>query len=127
MLKLKRFDKPEWFEVPKLEGVRLLIRPASFKRTTQLLSSVKRKTEVDGKYIDDYDDSKFALNLFKELLVDFEGVEVDGDLSKDEIKELMYEYSIFREFVSEKANELYKAAEDKLEEELKNLTSSQSG
>jgi len=127
MLKLKRFDKPEWFEVPQLEGVRLLIKPASFKRTTQLLSSAKRKAEVDGKYVDDYDDSKFALELFKDLLVDFEGVEAEEGLSKDEIKELMYEYSIFRDFVSEKANELYKNTESKLEEELKNSTSSQSG
>lgn len=120
MLKLKRFDKPQWFEMPQVEGVRLLIKPASFKRTTQLLSSTKRKIKVDDEYVDVYDDGEFALKLFKELLVDFEGVEAGEGLSKDEIKELLYEYEVFRNFVSEKANDLYKQVEQELEKELKN-------
>ena len=127
MLKLKRFDKPQWFDVPQFEGVRLLIKPASFKTTTQILSTVKRKIKTEDGYIDDFDDGKFALELFKELLVDFEGIEVDGDPSKDEVKELLYEYEFFRTFVSEKANELYKTIEQELDEELKNSTSSQGG
>jgi len=127
MLKLKRFDKPQWFDVPQFEGVRLLIKPASFKTTTQILSTVKRKVKTEDGYIDDFDDGKFALELFKELLVDFEGIEVDGDPSKDEVKELLYEYEFFRTFVSEKANELYKTIEQELDEELKNSTSSQGG
>jgi len=127
MLKLKRFDKPQWFDVPQFEGVRLLIKPASFKTTTQILSTVKRKVKTEDGYIDDFDDGKFALELFKELLVDFEGIEVDGNPSKDEVKELLYEYEFFRTFVSEKANELYKTIEQELDEELKNSTSSQGG
>ena len=127
MLKLKRFDKPQWFDVPQFDGVRLLIKPASFKTTTQILSTVKRKVKTEDGYIDDFDDGKFALELFKELLVDFEGIEVDGDPSKDEVKELLYEYEFFRTFVSEKANELYKTIEQELDEELKNSTSSQGG
>ena len=127
MLKLKRFDKPQWFDVPQFEGVRLLIKSASFKTTTQILSTVKRKVKTEDGYIDDFDDGKFALELFKELLVDFEGIEVDGDPSKDEVKELLYEYEFFRTFVSEKANELYKTIEQELDEELKNSTSSQGG
>jgi len=120
MLKLKRFDKAEWFDVPGVDGVRLLIKPASFSTATKLLSKAKRKAKIDGDIVDDYDDSAFALELFKETLVDFEGVEADGDLTKDQMKELMYDYSIFRDFVAAKSQELYRKIEEALEADLKN-------
>ena len=97
MLKLKRFDKAEWFTVPEFEGVRLLIKPSSFVSTTKILSTTKRKIKVDKEFVDDYDDGAFALALFKDILVDFEGIETDGDLTKDEQKEVIYYFDVSKE------------------------------
>ena len=127
MLKLKRFDNAVWFEVPEFKGVSLCIKPATFSRTTKLLSSAKRKVKVDDDFVDIYDDGDFALSVFKEVLVDFKGIEIDKSLTKDEQKEIIYEYEFFRNFVGDKSQELYSKAQEELDEDLKNSKTSQAG
>ena len=132
MIKLKRFDKPEWFELPGYEGVRLLIRAVPFQKVVNLLGGVKKKVVVDERVVDDYDEGEFSLKVFKEALVDFEGIEIEGPneagkLDKDKQKEIMFDYELFRDFVGEKAKELEERINKSIEGELKNFETSQSG
>ena len=127
MLKLKRFDKGVWCDVPGLDGVKVKVRPASHKKIAEIMSAHKRKIDTGKELIDEVDEAGFALDLFRYILEDFDGIECEEELSKDEMKDIIYDYDDLREFISQKSGELREKIQKELEEDLKNLRSSQSG
>lgn len=131
MLKLKRFDKSEWFDVPGYEGVRFLIRSGSFNKSVKLLGKIRHKVKVEKEFVDDFDAGEFALVLFKESLVDFEGIVIEGEdvkeLTKDQQKEILYEYDFVRNFVASKSNEMREELSKDFDGVLKNSMTSQDG
>lgn len=120
MLRLKRFKEGVWFDVPNFEGVKVKVRPISYSQTTKIMSKHKTKVEVDGKIVDDYDEMSLTLELFRYILEDFKGIEVEEDLTKDEIKELIFDCDELREFISEKANELKNIYRKDFDKDVKN-------
>lgn len=120
MLKLKRFDKGIWYDVPKLKGVRVKIRPASHGKVTEIITKYRKKVDVGDRLIDDFDEAQISLDLFKYILEDFEGIECEDDLTEEEMKEVIYDYDYLREFISEKSGELREKVQKELEEDLKN-------
>lgn len=120
MLKLKRFDKSIWYNVPKLNGVRVKVRAASHAKTAEIISKFRKKVDIGDKLTDDFDEARIAIELFKHILDDFEGIECEDDLTKDEIKEVIYDYDYLRDFISEKSGELRDKIQAELEEDLKN-------
>lgn len=127
MLKLKRFNKGVWFNVPDFPGVRVKVRAASHKKTTEILRKHKAKVGVGDQIVDDFDEAAVALELFKYILEDFEGIECEEELSKDEIKEIIYEYDKLRDFISEKSAELREKIQGEFDKDLKNSKNSQGG
>ena len=133
MLKLKRFSEGVWFNYPNDPDVRLKIRGV----TPRNFMDIHEKSKIgkvpvrkdDGKldYIDDYDNARLTWLFFDWMLQEWEGITVDGAVLKDEIKEAIFNDMRLRDFISDKASEVYSVESDKVESELKNSEGSPVG
>ena len=138
MLKLKRFKEGVWIDYPGAVGVRLRIRPVTFSQSMDILSEVKEK-KVIGDYpidpkdaskrgpqvVDDYKDGAFLWKMFDQALESWEGIDPipEGEevaLGPSEVKRLLFDNDLLREFIFKTARELAGREEDKLESERKN-------
>jgi len=142
MLKLKRFKQGEWFDFPGALGVRLKIRPVQGTVGLDLQKKVRKAVPIDlpslrdpskkfTTLLEDINSADFAWEVFNYMLEDFEGIEIEGDsgliTDKIEIKKAIFSEEALREFISGKSEELVKIQSGKMEEEIKNLNSSQAG
>jgi len=143
MLKLKRFSSGQWFDYPKASGVRLLIRPLQLSSGLSIRSKIRGTIPTDVKdpktqksvtvLMEDVDTGRFSWEIFDYMLVDFEGIQIEGEdgktieVSKSELKIAIFDDTNLRDFVSEKSEWLRDNGAQKLEDEVKNSASSQSG
>lgn len=142
MFALKRYSQGTWY--PWLaNGVRFKVRPLSNKKILELRSESKRgKVAVEMptedpanpgnhlvKIVDDYNDYQYEWKMFCHCLEDWEGITIEGDLevSKEEIRDGIFNNSEMRMFILQKSLELVESENKKVEEELKNSLSSQGG
>jgi len=133
-MKLKRFQKGEWFDYPGAEGVRFLIRPLPLSEGLAIRSRIRERvaTEIDtvqgktkGKIttlLEDIDSARFTKEIFDYILEDVEGITLEDDLgaSKEDIKKAIFDETSLREFISEKSDSLRKDNEKQLDSEIKN-------
>jgi hypothetical protein len=83
--------------------------------------------------MEDVDTGRFSWEIFDYMLVDFEGIQIEGEdgktieVSKSELKRAIFDDTNLRDFVSEKSEWLRDNGAQKLEDEVKNSASSQSG
>jgi len=129
-LHLKRYSEGVWFDYSG--GGRFKIRPLGPKDYLTLRETTRRKLAIskpDGGFeiVDDYDEAKFFWNSFSYMLEKWEGIEVDGATNDDEIREAIFNDREIRDFITEKANEIFLTTQRKLEEESKNSERSQNG
>ena len=132
MLKLKRFDEGVWFDYQP--GLRIRIKPISKWDMVHVRSRSKRKLIIQGadgpsSIVDDYDQGLFMLELFKICLLDWEGLSFDGKgkPDKEEAIRAIFEEEELRDFILKKGLMAFDSELTRLEEELKNSESSQSG
>lgn len=128
MLKLKRFSEGVWFDYP--EGGKFKIRAITPYHFLKIREQCKRKMIIknpdgENQIIDDYDDAKLSWLLFDYVLEDFSEVEVDGNPSKPEVKEIIFNDRVIRDWIMEQGNQVFKAEENRLSGELKNSGTSQ--
>lgn len=137
MLKL-RTKKGVWVEYPHAVGVKLKIQAISFSESLRVLSGVKEKKVVDNfpidpkdltkrgiQVVDDYNDGVFLWELFDRVLEQWEGIEVEQDegeptLGPKEIKRVLFDNDLLREFIFKMAREFAEAEAKQQEEERKN-------
>jgi len=126
-LKLKRFEEGKWYDFQKYEGVRFKIRALSRKDIVQCWAYAKQGG--DGKAMEEADRGLLAWEGFKKALLAWEGVELpkDSKPTRDQILEALFEDSDIVNFVAEKCYDSSEAEQGKLEAELGNSESSQSG
>jgi len=133
MLKLKRFDEGVWYEWPSDPQIKLKIRPITPKKLLDLREKSKKgKVAIilpngETQIIDDSNEAKVNWECFSWMVEDWQGIEFDGDPSMDEKKEIIFNHVSLRDFISDKAAEIYQVETSKIEQELKNLERSQSG
>jgi len=138
MLKLKAKRKGVWVEYPHAVGVRLRILPISFSESLRILYGVKEKKVVDNfpidpkdstkrgtQIVDDYDDGLFLWESFDRALEQWEGIEVEQEegepaLGPKEIKRVLFDNDLLRNFVFRSARELAEVEAKREEEERKN-------
>jgi hypothetical protein len=133
MLKLKRFSEGMWIDYPGAEGVRFLIRPLQLSQGLAIRSKVRKPIPIDvptpgarrdkvTSLMEDVDTGHFTWGIFDYILQDFEGIGVEGEaeVSKDEIKKLIFDNNTIRDFILEKSEWLREQGDSKLEEERKN-------
>ncbi len=131
MLNLKRFNEGIWVEYQP--GVRVQVKPLSKYDLVQVRSKCKRKILVNGaegvEVVDDVDNGVFSVEILKLCLLSTEGISI-GDAknpSREDLIVAIYEDDALRNFILEKAVSVFEAENAKLEQELKNSGSSQSG
>jgi hypothetical protein len=143
MLTLKRLSEGVWFDYPQVEGVRLKVRPVTLAKGQEIRNSLrtkkymefpdpKRKGKKFSQVVDDVDDGAVLRAIWDYALEAFEGIGVEdatGAILSDpkQIRDAIYESDDLRDFISERSAELRESGEQKLEDELKNSDSSQSG
>jgi hypothetical protein len=143
MLKLKRYSAGQWFDYPKAPGVKLLIRPLHLTAGLSLRSKVREKVVIDvidpktkrlvSTLMEDIDSGRFSWEVFNYMLEDFEGISMTDDndkvieVSQEELKRAIFDDPDLRDFVGEKSEFLREQGSNKLEGELKNSPTSQSG
>ena len=143
MLRLKRFEKGQWFDYPNAPGVKLLIRPLYLSAGINLRTKVRDRVVVDvvdpttkklvPTLMEDINSGDFSWEVFNYMLLDFEGIKMEGDsgevveVSKDELKKALFDDQKVRDFIGEKSEFLRDQGSRKLEEEIKNSPVSQSG
>lgn len=131
MLKLKRFSEGVWFDFPR--GGRFKIRPLCPKDYLDLREQSKTgkisvvKPDGSWEIVDNYDEARFFWKIFTHQLEDWADIIVDGASTPDEIKETIFNEREIRDWITEKSSEIYVKEQGKLEDELKNSESSQSG
>ncbi len=130
MLKLKRFDVGVWYDYPKIQGVRLKIRPLNRKDVLYFRAGVKHKQAVmvgdKNEIVDDFNEAEFIWSIFKNCLEDWEQIMTD-DIGTKARHEDIFNNDDLREFIFSKANDAYASEEVQLGVELKNSETSQSG
>lgn len=133
-LKLKRFQKAQWFDYLGAEGVRFLIRPLPLSEGLAIRSRIRERvpTEIDmqqgknkGKIttlLEDIDSARFTKEIFDYILEDVEGITLEDDpgATKEEIKKAIFDDTSLREFISEKSDSLRQDGDKKLDSEIKN-------
>ncbi len=138
MLKLKRFEEGVWEDYPGFPGVRFKIRPITLSKAMELRSKVRRKIYVMGpseidpsiikpQLVDDVDDGEFSWSIFDQALEAWEGIEVDGSPTPEEIKKAIFDHEELREFILARARKQVEDEQASLEQERKNLLSLQDG
>ena len=139
MLHLKRYDEGVWFDYPDNPGTRIKVRGVTNSAIVNIRSQLRKTiptpidTVIDGKKIqridllDDLDPGAFAWGLFDHILLDWEGIEVEGISDKGLVKKAIFDFDPLRAFINEKSDQLAKAIDGKLAGELKNSESSQDG
>jgi hypothetical protein len=128
MLKLKRFSEGVWFDYP--EGGKFKIRPLLPKDFLELREQTRHKIAIKNIHgtqdiVDDYDESKLNLLLFRYMIEDWKEIEAEGN--PDEIRDSMFNNTRLRDWISDRSRELGSKISDSFEEESKNSASSQSG
>lgn len=128
MLKLKRFSEGVWYDYP--DGGRFKIRPLLPKDFIELRELTRHKIAIKNihgvqEIIDDYDDGKLNILLFKFIVEDWKDVEVEGN--PDEVRDILFNNSMLRDWISDRSRELGTKVSGAFEEESKNSKSSQSG
>ena len=130
-LKLKRFNEGVWFDYPA--GGRFKIRPLGPKDYLTIREASRKgkiavfKGSSQFEIVDDYDEAKFFWATFSYMLQAWEGIEVDGASTDDEIREAIFNDKDIRDFITDKANEIFLNAQQSMEEESKNSKRSQDG
>ncbi len=143
MWKLKKFSEGVWFDYPEVKGVRLKIKPIQTADIMLIQSRIRRSipTEVPIPgdptrtvitLMEDMDYGKLSFETFCAVLEDFEGItgeDEKGNIINDklEIKRMLFGERKVRDFISQKSESLLAGVDQRVEEELKNLPSSQSG
>lgn len=155
MLKLKRFNKGQWFSYPKAEGVEFLIRPLHLSDSLRLRSEIRKSVAIDviepkskkmvTTLMEDINTGEFSFKSFNEMLMDFRGpISIEDDEGneisvvegmspseveriKDLIKVALFDDESVRDFIVEKAGLLLDKENEKFQEEQKNLKSLQDG
>lgn len=133
MLKLKRFDEGVWYEWPSDPQIKLKIRPITPKKLLDFREKSKKgKIAIilpnkETQIMDDTNEAKTNWECFMWMLEDWQGIEFDGDPSTEEKKEIIFNHLSLRDFISDKAAEIFQTETSKIEGELKNLGRSQSG
>lgn len=133
MLKLKRFKEGVWADFLEVPGVRVKVRPVPLGYQLELRSKLRKRVPIDvepGKppqFIEDVDEGALLWSVFSHTLEDWEGIEVEGNPTPEEIKKAIFDHDGLRQFIIDKSRELSQTEEKKIEEETKNLSSSQSG
>lgn len=133
MLKLKRFNEGVWYDFPSDPSVKFKIRAMTPKKLIELKEKSKKgKIAVlkPGGYtevIDDNDDALLNSEIFAWMLEDYKGIEFDGNISDGEFKDIIFNHVQFRDFITDKSYDLFKLESQRIETELKNSESSQSG
>jgi len=131
MLKLKRFEEPVWFEFQA--GVSFFIKPLSKYDLVDIRLRSKRKMVLQGnsgrEIIDDYDPVAVTLEIFKTILIDWKGIEIEGETkpTREAVIKGLFEVDEVREFIFKHAQIAFDSENSRLEEELKNSERSQSG
>ena len=133
MLKLKRFDEGVWYEWPNDPQIKLKIRPITPKKLLDFREKSKKgKIAIvlpsgETQIVDDNNEAKVNWECFSWMVEDWQGIEFDGNPSMDEKKEIIFNHISLRDFISDKAAEIYQTETLKIEGELKNSQRSQSG
>jgi hypothetical protein len=143
MLKLKRFKEGTWFDWPELDGVKVKVRPVGTSKAFELAKKHRKKIVIQApdpanprrkinEVFTDVDEASVTLELFNYALEDWEGItlspeEGEPEPSREEVKKAIFDHDELRRFIIDKARELLDKQMDRLEEERKNLESSQSG
>jgi len=131
MLKLKRFSEGVWFDYPL--GGRFKIRAVTPKNYLDLREKAKTGkstiTNLRGEQeiIDTYDEARFYWLIFIHMLEAWEGIEIEGATTEEEIKETIFNDALLRDWIGDKSREIFSQKNDEFEEELKNSDSSQDG
>lgn len=130
MLKLKRFSEGIWFDYPK--GGRFKIRAATPKHYLDFRQQNRKKIAIplpEGKFeiIEDIDESKVMWEILNYCLQEWSDVEVEGTTDPKEIKDSILNSADIQNWIIERSQEIAKGEEQKFEDELKNLKSSQNG
>lgn len=128
MLKLKRFSEGVWFDYPG--GGKFKIRPLLPKDFIEIREQTRRKIAIKNvsggqEIIDDYEEGRLNLLLFRFIVEDWKEIEADG--SQEEIKDTIFNNAPLRDWIADKSNDLREKISENFEEESKNLKSSQSG
>ena len=121
MLKLKRFSEGAWFDYP--EGGKFKIRPLLPKDLLELREKTRSKIAIRNisggqDIIDDFDEGKLNVLIFRHLLEDWK--EVDAEGAPDEIRDAIFNDSDLREWVTARAMELAAKYDKAFEDESKN-------
>jgi hypothetical protein len=133
MLKLKRFDEGVWYDWPNDPQIRLKIRAITPKKLLDLREKSKKgKIAIslpngETQIIDDNSESRVNWECFCWMLEDWQGIEFEGSPSMEEKKEIIFNHTQLRDFISDKSSEIFQTETAKIEAELKNLVRSQSG
>jgi hypothetical protein len=143
MLKLKRYVAGQWFDYPKAPGVRLLIRPLHLTTGLNIRSKIREKVVIDvidpktkkpvSTLMEDVDTGLFSWEVFSYMLEDFEGIKMEDEsgvtveVPKEEMKRAIFDDPDLRDFVSAKSDFLREQGSKRVEDELKNSPSLQSG
>ena len=128
MLKLKRFSEGVWYDYPG--GGKFKIRPLLPKDFIELREQTRRKVAIKGisgnqEIVDDYDEGKLNLLLFRYMIEEWKEVEVEG--SPDDARDVMFNNTGLRDWIADRSRELGLKVSEAFEDESKNSGSSQSG
>jgi hypothetical protein len=122
-MKLKRFDEGQWFDYPGVPGVRLKIKPICRK------DFIDMKSEAKARFGGEFDFSYYEWGGMKACLIEWTGIEFEGseNPSREAMLVSIYNETGLRDFILQKAQEIFIKEQGKLDGELKNSESSQSG
>ena len=118
MLRLKRFSEGVWFDYPK--GGRFKIRPILPKDYLDIREKCKR-----GK--DDYNEAEITFKIFEWMLEAWEDIEIENATTPEQVRETIFNHMDIANWIGEKSREISQKEQDKLDGELKNFATSQSG
>ncbi len=131
LLKLKRFGEGVWFDYP--EGGKFKIRAITpkhfleFREKSKKGKQIIKNTADEDQIVDNYDDALMAWLIFDYALAEWSDLEVEGAANKDEIMEAVFNDRLLRDWIMERASQVFKTEEKAVEGELKNSVTSLSG
>ncbi len=132
LLKLKRFSEGVWFDYP--EGGKFKIRTVSPKRYLEIQEQCKtgkkqilKNPSGEDEIVDDFDKAKLSWLVFCEAVELWEEIDVVPGSTDLQIREDIFNNRLLRDWIIDRAMQIFKAQEKAVEGELKNSKTSQSG
>jgi hypothetical protein len=131
LLKLKRFGEGVWFDYP--EGGRFKIRAITPKRYLEISEVCKKgkqiikNTENEDQIVDDFNESQRAWLIFSEAVQEYDALDSVPGSTPDQIREDIFNNRDLRDWIMDRASQVFKAEEKAVEGELKNSVTSHHG